>query len=106
MFAERGSRETSDTGLFEQRVGQFLRRPARLRNVGEGVERAFRHAAGETLDLVQPGDEDVASAFELGAHFVDRRLVSAKRFNPGNLREAGGAGGGVGGEWRDRDGEI
>src|ERR1035437_1363657 len=96
VVAERGAGEAGYTGLFEQRVSQFLRRPAGLRNVGEGVERAFGHTAGEAFDLVQAGDEDVAAAPEFSAHFVDRGLVATQRFNSGDLREAGGAGGRVG----------
>src|ERR1035437_2199366 len=64
VCAEGGAGEAGDTGLFEQRVGQFLGRPAGLRNVGEGVERAFGDTAGEAFDLVETGDEDVAAVLE------------------------------------------
>ena len=71
--------------MFEQRVRQFLRRPAGLRNVGEGVERTFGHAAGKPFDLVQAGDEGIAAALEFGAHFVDGGLVAAQGCDSGNL---------------------
>src|SRR5208282_2475408 len=92
VLAEGGAREAGDPGLFEQRVGQFLRQPAGLRDVRENVERAFRRTAGEAFDLVQAGNEGVAAALELSAHFVDRRLVAAQRCDSGNLCEAGGTG--------------
>ena len=38
--AERGAGQSSDTCVFEERVGQFLRRPPGLRDVWENVERA------------------------------------------------------------------
>src|SRR5208282_145613 len=106
VFAERGAREAGNTGLFEQRVGQFLRRPAGLGDVRKHIECALRQAAGEAFDLVQAGDEGIAAALEFSAHFVDRGLVAAQCRNSGNLGEAGGAGGRVGHEARDGHGQI
>src|SRR5450755_5018050 len=48
--SERRARQTSNSGFVEQSVSQFLRRPSRLRDVGEGVERAFWQATRESLD--------------------------------------------------------
>ncbi len=101
VFAEGGAGESGDTGLIEQRVGQFLGRPAGFCNVGEGVERAFGRAAGEAFDLVQSRDEGIAAALEFSAHFVDRRLVAAQGFDSCHLREAGRAGNRVRVEARD-----
>src|ERR1035437_6990789 len=72
LCAEGGAGEEGYSSLFEQRVGQLLRRPAGLGDVRKHVECAFRHAAGETFDLVQAGDEGIAAALEFSAHFVDR----------------------------------
>src|ERR1700687_3990337 len=103
--AEGSAGEAGAAGLCEQRVGQFLRRPAGLSNVGEGVERAFRHEAGKAFDLFQAGDEDVAAVSELSVHLVDRGLIAAQRFDSGHLREAGGTGIRVGHEARDVRGQ-
>ncbi len=46
VFAESGAGEAGYTGLFEQRIGQFLRRPSGLSDVREDVERAFGDTAG------------------------------------------------------------
>src|SRR5208282_4575677 len=89
---ERRAGEPGDSRFLKQRVGQFLRRPARLGDVRKHVKRTLRHAAGKPFDLVQPGNKSIASALELGAHFVDRRLVAAQRCDSGNLGETGGAG--------------
>src|SRR5207247_7130119 len=62
----------------------------------ENVERALGQAAGETFDLVQTGNHHVAPFLELGAHRLDRDLRPAERLDAGDLREAGGAGVGVG----------
>ena len=94
-IAESGPGERGDAGVVEQRVGQFLRWPPGLLDVRENVERALGQAAGKTFDLVKTGDHHVASFLELGAHRLDRLLRSAQRLDPGDLREAGGAGVGV-----------
>ena len=61
-------------------------------DVRENVERALGQPAGKTFDLVKTGDHNVAPFLELGAHRLDRVLRSAERLDPGDLREAGGAG--------------
>src|SRR5205807_4088237 len=62
-IAERGPRKCGDAGVIEQRIGQFLRWPAGLRNVGENVERALRQAAGKTFDLIKTSDHHIAPLF-------------------------------------------
>src|SRR3989442_12947876 len=74
--AKRSPRERGDAGVFEQRVGQFLRWPPGSLDVGENVERALRQAAGEPFDLVEAGDHNIPPFLELGAHRPDRLLRS------------------------------
>src|ERR1700722_19843860 len=64
---EGGAGERRYSGLLEQRVGERLRLPPRLRDVGENIECAFGHAAGKSLNLIQSGDEHIAAMFEFGA---------------------------------------
>src|ERR1017187_10284793 len=59
-IAEGGTGQTGDAGIVEQCVGQFLRWPSGLLDVGENVERALGQAAGKTFDLIKTGDHDVA----------------------------------------------
>ena len=54
------------------------------------------HAAGKSGNLVQTRDHEVAAAAELGQHAVHRALVASHRLNARHLREAGGAGVGIG----------
>ena len=92
LFPKRGpAGETRNPGLFQQRVGQLFGGPSRFRNIGEGIERAFRHPARKPFDLVQASHKNIAAVLEFSAHFFNRRLVAAQRFNPSNLREAGRA---------------
>src|SRR5579863_4020136 len=67
-LSECRARERCYSGLLEQSIGKRLRFPSRLRDVGKGIKRAFRHAAGKALDLIQPGDEHIAAPLELGTH--------------------------------------
>src|SRR5271165_4082079 len=49
---ERGSRQRGHSCLFQQRVGQLLRRPARLLDIRKRIERALGQTARESLDLI------------------------------------------------------
>src|SRR6266571_5010012 len=69
-IAKCGTRQRSDASVVEQRIGEFLRWPPGLRDVGENVERTLRQAAGETFDLVETGDHHVAPFLEFDAHLV------------------------------------
>src|SRR4029077_7269009 len=71
---------------------QGLRFPSRRRDVWEHIERAFGHAAGESLDAIQPGDEHIAASLKLLTHMIDRALIAAQGFHSSNLREARSAG--------------
>src|SRR5690348_13811191 len=90
--AEGSPRKRGDAGVVEQRVGQFLRWPSGPFDVWENVERALRQEAGETFDLVEAGDHDIATLLKLGAHFIDRALWPAQCLDTGHLCKAGGAG--------------
>jgi hypothetical protein len=50
--AESGSGQRGDTCVIEQRVGQFLRWPARSRDVGKNIERTVGQTTGKTFDLI------------------------------------------------------
>src|ERR1019366_890189 len=50
--AERRSRQPRDSRVVKQRVRQLLRRPSGLLDIGEGIKRALRQPAGESLDLI------------------------------------------------------
>src|SRR6266403_264697 len=58
-IAEGGPRQPGDAGIVEQRVGQFLRWPPGLLDVGENVKRALGQAAGKTFDLIKAGDHNI-----------------------------------------------
>src|SRR5664279_305746 len=77
ICAECGSGQRRNSRILQQRVGQLLRLPARLLDVGESVERALGQPAGESLDLVEAVDEQVAAAVKFLAHFLRLALVAA-----------------------------
>src|SRR5579864_2255965 len=52
-LAERSPRKASHAGFFQQRVREWLRFPSRRSDIWEDIERALRHAAGESPNLVQ-----------------------------------------------------
>src|SRR3989442_8821901 len=86
-IAERRSRQAGHASVLQQSVCKLLGFPVSLRNVGKHVERAFGHAARESFNAIQSGNESIASPVELGAHPIHRTLVTAYGFNPRHLRE-------------------
>ena len=57
------------------------------RNVGIGVERAFRHRALHSRDRAQTADHMVAQLDVLQAHFLDALLRSVQRRHRGLLHD-------------------
>src|SRR5438270_13102057 len=90
--AESRSGEAGDTGIVEQSVGKFFRRPTRLSDVGKHVERSIGLETGESFDLVDSGIKAIAAAAEFCIHVVYRSLIAVQGFDSSNLGEAGGAG--------------
>src|ERR1017187_9504048 len=77
ICAECSSGQRRNSHIVQQRVRQLLRGPARLLDVGESVERALGQPAGESLDLVEAVDEQVAAAVKFLAHLLGFALVAA-----------------------------
>src|SRR5271166_3695947 len=99
--AKRRARQPRYSGVLEQRVGQLLRRPARLLDIGEGVKRALGQPAGESFDLIDAAYEHVPAALKLLPHLLRLTLVAAHRLDAGYLSEGGRTGGGVSREARE-----
>src|ERR1700730_13371540 len=57
--AKPGSGQAGDAGMVEQRIGQRLRFPSRLGDVGEGVKRSLRQTARKARNAVEAGDKGV-----------------------------------------------
>src|SRR5579864_2175919 len=83
-------RKASHTGFFEQRVRERLRFPSRRADVWENIERAFRHTARESPNLIQRRDEHVAPPLKFAAYLFDRALISAQSLDARDLRETRG----------------
>src|SRR5580700_8011190 len=66
--AKSGSRNRSDTGVFEQNLTNLYGSQARGRDVDPGVEGAIRRLAAEAAHVVEVAHKLLAAASELGNH--------------------------------------